>query len=99
MRSYCPRPGHAGISGRGVYSGPGLADVDASLFKTTAITERTNLQFRAEFFNVLQPRQFRDAERHGIFERRHQPSAGLITTHGHHIAADPIRAKADFLIP
>ena len=48
-----PSAGTFGNLGRGVYSGPGLANVDASLFKTTAVTERINLQFRAEFFNVL----------------------------------------------
>ncbi len=41
--------GTYGKLGRGLHSGPGLTDVNASLFKDTAITERTNLQFRAEF--------------------------------------------------
>ena len=27
--------------------------MDASLFKNTAISERVNLQFRAEFFNIM----------------------------------------------
>jgi Carboxypeptidase regulatory-like domain/TonB dependent receptor len=35
------------------FSGPGFFDVDASLIKQTAITERVNLQLRFEFFNVL----------------------------------------------
>jgi hypothetical protein len=48
-----PAPGTYGDLGRGVYTGPGLADFDFSLFKTTGITEKTNLQFRAEFFNIL----------------------------------------------
>lgn len=42
-----------GNLGRGTLTGPGLADVDISLFKNTEITERANLQFRAEFFNIL----------------------------------------------
>lgn len=33
--------------------GPGYFTWDASLMKNTAITERVNLEFRAEFFNVL----------------------------------------------
>jgi len=33
--------------------GPGLADVDFAILKTTKITERTTLQFRAEFFNIF----------------------------------------------
>ena len=48
-----PTPGTYGNLGRGTLTGPGLADVDFSLFKNTGITEKTNLQFRAEFFNIL----------------------------------------------
>jgi len=47
-----PTPGTYGNLGRGGLTGPGLADVDFSLFKNTGITEKTNLQFRAEFFNI-----------------------------------------------
>jgi Carboxypeptidase regulatory-like domain len=35
------------------FRGPGFFDVDASLIKQTAITERVNLQLRFEFFNIL----------------------------------------------
>jgi hypothetical protein len=38
--------------------GPGLAEVDMSLFKTTRLTERWGLQFRAEFFNLLNRTNF-----------------------------------------
>jgi hypothetical protein len=48
-----PAPGTWGNVGRGVYYGPGLANLDLSLFKNTAITERISLQFRAEAFNLL----------------------------------------------
>ena len=47
-----PPFGTYGNLGRGVYNGPGLAEVDFSVFKNTSITERTSLQFRAEFFNI-----------------------------------------------
>ena len=51
--SSLPPPGTWGNVGRGVYYGPGLANLDLSLFKNTAITERISLQFRAEAFNLL----------------------------------------------
>jgi len=38
---------------RNVLTGPGLATVDLSMFKTTRWTERLNWQFRAEAFNLL----------------------------------------------
>jgi outer membrane receptor protein involved in Fe transport len=44
------RPGNAP---RGSIVGPGYGRWDASLFKNTRISERFNLQFRAEGFNVL----------------------------------------------
>jgi hypothetical protein len=48
-----PTPGTYGNLGRGTFTGPGLANVDFSLFKNTSITEKTSLQFRAEFFNIF----------------------------------------------
>jgi Carboxypeptidase regulatory-like domain/TonB-dependent Receptor Plug Domain len=47
-----PTAGTYGNLGRGTYTGPGLAEVDFSAFKDTRISERANLQFRAEFFNI-----------------------------------------------
>ncbi len=75
-----PTAGTWGNVGRGVYSGPGLADVDASLFKTTAITERINLQFRAEFFNVLNRANFGPPNTTVFSSGAISSSAGLITT-------------------
>ncbi len=74
-----PIAGTYGNVGRGVYSGPGLADVDASLFKTTAITERANLQFRAEVFNVLNRANFGTPNATVFSNGAISPSAGLIT--------------------
>jgi hypothetical protein len=48
-----PQPGTWGTLGRGTFTGPGVEDVDISLFKNTQISEKIGSQFRAEFFNVL----------------------------------------------
>jgi hypothetical protein len=41
-----------------VLTGPGLAELDFSVMKTTALNERMKVQFRAEFFNVLNRANF-----------------------------------------
>jgi hypothetical protein len=48
-----PTYGTYGNASRGSLVGPGLAEVNFSLFKTTNITERTKLELRAEAFNIL----------------------------------------------
>ena len=48
-----PAYGTFGNVGRGFLTGPGLADVDFSLFKNTVVSEQATLQFRAEFFNLF----------------------------------------------
>jgi hypothetical protein len=48
-----PEPGRFGSSGRNVIIGPGFKSADFSLFKNFRMTESSNLQFRAEFFNAL----------------------------------------------
>src|SRR5437870_4254119 len=48
-----PIAGTFGNAGRSVYRGPGLFNVDTSLFKRIPIRESVTLQFRAEAFNVL----------------------------------------------
>ena len=48
-----PTYGTVGNLGRDTLTGPGYADWDLALLKSTALTERTRIQFRAEFFNVL----------------------------------------------
>lgn len=47
-----------GNSGNGILEGPGAKIVDFSLFKNFRITERFNLQFRSEFFNLFNTPQF-----------------------------------------
>jgi hypothetical protein len=48
-----PIPGTFGNVSRGSLRGPGLVDVDTSLFKRIRISERFNLQLRAEAFNIF----------------------------------------------
>jgi hypothetical protein len=43
---------------RNTLRGPHLTNVDAALAKTTAITERVSLEFRVEYFNVLNHPEF-----------------------------------------
>jgi hypothetical protein len=48
-----PAYGTFGDLGRDSIFGPGLANVDFSITKNTRLTERLNLQLRAEFFNIF----------------------------------------------
>jgi hypothetical protein len=48
-----PAYGTVGNAGRDSLTGPAYNDVDLSLAKTTKLTEQARIQFRAEFFNVL----------------------------------------------
>jgi hypothetical protein len=72
-------PGTWGNLGRGTYNGPGLAEVDLSLFKRIAVSERVNLQFRAEFFNVQNRANFGVPNTTVFSGTTVSPSAGLIS--------------------
>jgi hypothetical protein len=50
--------GTEGDSSRRFFHGPGINNWDFALLKDTLITERFNLQFRAEFFNIFNHAQF-----------------------------------------
>jgi hypothetical protein len=75
-----PPAGTYGNLGRGVFTGPGLADMDVSLFKNTPLSERTSLQFRAEFFNVLNHPNLGTPNATVFSGTSFNASAGLITT-------------------
>jgi len=62
--------GFFGTLGRNTMIAPGLAALDLSLFKNFDITEESRLQFRAEFFNLLNRANFGE------------PDAQLLTTSG-----------------
>jgi hypothetical protein len=47
-----------GNGGRNEIYGPGLVNLDFSVLKNNKITENVNLQFRAEFFNVMNHSNF-----------------------------------------
>jgi hypothetical protein len=53
-----PAAGTLGTLGRGTFIGPNLRSVDLSLMKNFAISERTDLQFRAEAFNLFNRANF-----------------------------------------
>ena len=50
--------GQEGNANRRFFHGPGVNNWDFALLKDTAITERINLQFRAELFNIWNHAQF-----------------------------------------
>lgn len=53
-----PAPGTYGNAGRNILRASGLNQLDASLLKTFHTTERVSVQFRAEFFNILNHANF-----------------------------------------
>jgi hypothetical protein len=52
-----PDPGDTG-SPRNIFEAPGYWNLDGAVNKQFFVTERINLQFRAEFFNVLNHANF-----------------------------------------
>ena len=53
-----PAAGLYGNLGRNTVIGPGFSNIDFTLVKTTTLTERMKLDFRAEFFNLLNHANF-----------------------------------------
>jgi hypothetical protein len=68
-----------GNAGRGILTGPGLADFDLSLAKRFALTDRAGLQFRAESFNLFNRANFGTPNAVVFSNGVVSGSAGLIT--------------------
>ncbi|HEV2500846.1 MAG TPA: carboxypeptidase-like regulatory domain-containing protein [Terriglobia bacterium] len=77
-----PPNGTYGNLGRDTLIGPGLATLDLSLMKNTQITEALGLQFRAEFFNILNRPNFNTPNLIAFTSAAGIPSAsaGVITS-------------------
>jgi hypothetical protein len=77
-----PATGTYGNLGRDTFTGPGLATFDFSLLKETQITERLGLQFRAEFFNILNHANFNTPNLIAFTSATgpRSPTAGVITS-------------------
>jgi hypothetical protein len=74
-----------GNAGRNILTGPGLANLDYSLVKNNYIAKSLNLQFRAEFFNLLNRANFQVpplVAGTDIFDSTGapNPNAGLLTS-------------------
>jgi hypothetical protein len=77
-----------GNSGRNILTGPGLSNLDFSVFKNNPvkrISETFNVQFRAEFFNILNRSNFSvpiTPDNTDIFDSTGAPTgaAGLLTS-------------------
>jgi hypothetical protein len=73
--------GTFGNVGKNVLVGPGFRDLDVSLLKTTSISERITLEFRAEAFNLLNRANFSLPGSLNVFSAAAiSPAAGMIVT-------------------
>ncbi len=75
-----PAAGTYGNLGRGVLTGPGLAELDLSLFKNVVVTERVRLQIRAEFFNALNHANFGTPNAIVFSGAQISSTAGIVTS-------------------
>ena len=73
-----PNSGFYGNLGRDTLNGPSLFDWDFSAIKDTRIHERTALQFRAEFFNILNHTNFNTPNLIVFTPNGVNPTAGVI---------------------
>jgi hypothetical protein len=72
--------GFYGNLGRDTLLGPGLGTWDLSFHKDTRLSERLNLQFRAELFNLLNRANFNTPNAVAFTPTGVSPTAGVITS-------------------
>ena len=72
--------GFYGNLGRDTLIGPGVATWDFSLLKATPMGERAKIQFRAEFFNLLNHANFNTPNAVTFTPSGVSPTAGVITS-------------------
>jgi hypothetical protein len=70
--------GQVGDAMRRYFSGPGIYNFDVALLKDTKITESTQVQFRAEAFNVFNHAQFNNPS--GDFNNTGAGGFGFVTS-------------------
>ncbi len=76
-----PATGTYGNVSRDALTGPGLSELDFSASKISHVTERMQLQFRAEFFNILNHTNFLTPNEvvYSSATSGVSPTAGLVT--------------------
>jgi hypothetical protein len=72
--------GFYGNLGRDTLTGPGIATWDFSMLKDSAVHERFSVQFRAEFFNLLNRANFNTPNVVAFTPSGVSPTAGVITS-------------------
>ena len=79
-----------GNFGRNVLFGPGLYNVDFSVFKNFRIRERASVQFRAEFFNLFNTPAFSNPMRPS-----RPPTPRQLSSHEQHTFGNITSTKHD----
>ncbi|PYS05872.1 MAG: hypothetical protein DMG17_33460 [Acidobacteria bacterium] len=74
-----PTAGTFGSAGRDQIRGPGMWNLDTSLFKRIPLKEQLNLQFRTEIFNALNHANFGHPNLILFSGNDISPTAGVIT--------------------
>ena len=75
-----PNSGFFGNLGRDSLIGPGIATWDLSMLKDTPLHDRLNLQFRSEFFNILNRANYNTPNLVVFTPSGVSPTAGVITS-------------------